>query len=174
MTNETVLRSYTPEGRLHMEWTGRRIMHNGSRIAVHSIPGTPVRHLTKDLQYPLSHHCVGIFDAAESFNTLVDFELDGSWIRTYLNVSRSTAVSPGQVDWVDLWIDIDIRPQRTELLDRAELDAAVTAGAANEEERRTILAVAARVIASPPRESRPHSLESLLSELAAQGLEQER
>ncbi|MFI7068859.1 DUF402 domain-containing protein [Micromonospora sediminicola] len=148
------LRALTHDGRPHLTWTARAVSTGLPWTVVRADKGTIVTHHTRKIEFALRHVTVGLFSTTDSFNILNDYDIDGNFVKSYINVASPLRCRRDILEWNDYHLDVLVDSNGgITLTDVDEFDAAVTSGAysASEEVRLRAVAEDIRVEATTGR-----------------------
>lgn len=106
-------------GKLHYEWTSTIIEQNANYVTAYSTPGRKLIHHTKDKEYHYDNYSFEFFPKNEWYTVCIDIEKSGS-IQYYCNICMPPVMEDGEVNFVDLDIDIVNRAGNWEVVDEDE------------------------------------------------------
>ncbi len=112
------------DGVLHYTLPAQLVEDNGQRIWLHTPTGAPLRHITRGIERPMPHAAEMLFWRDTGYNIYVNYTPDGALNYFYCNVSLPPRVTGTTLSFVDIDLDVAIRPDGTvSLLDADEFAA---------------------------------------------------
>ncbi|MEV4690548.1 DUF402 domain-containing protein [Micromonospora echinospora] len=137
------LRALTHDGRPHLSWAARAVSTGLPWTVVRCDVGTVVTHHTRKIEFALDQVSVGLFTTTDSFNIFNDYDVDGHFVKSYINVASPLRRRGHILEWNDYHLDVLVASDGgVTLADIDEFDAAVRSGAYSQSEEIRLRAVA--------------------------------
>lgn len=119
-------RKYGPGGasRLHYEFPVRAVSLKPDLWIVRGDWGRPLIHHTRGATYHIENHSLEFYWPGRPYTVSADCSRDGIVRRYYCNVNLPPAMGEGEVEWVDLDLDLLVNSDLTwRVLDEDEFEA---------------------------------------------------
>lgn len=112
------------DGTLHYTLPAHLVEDDGQRIWLHTPTGTPLHHVTRGFERPMRHASELLFWRGTGYNIYANYAPGGALDYFYCNVSLPPHIDGTTLTFVDIDLDVAIRPDGTvSLLDADEFAA---------------------------------------------------
>jgi protein associated with RNAse G/E len=115
--DEGLLLAWKYNQRPHWEVPFRWLHREADRILGEIPAGTPFRHHTRRLTFPVRYRTLLFFPLAQDWNAELAYDESGRLVEVYGNVAMPPGVGPRRMDWVDLDLDVIWEPGKEPFLD---------------------------------------------------------
>lgn len=98
------------DGRLHYTLPAHLVEDDGERLRLHTELGAPLVHVTRGFERPMRHASDAFFWRGRCYNVYADYTPTGELYEFYCNVSLPPVIAGRTVSFVDIDLDVSIRP----------------------------------------------------------------
>jgi len=104
-------------GDKHFSYPSQMISQDPEVITVYGPPGRRLLHPGRGLDMSMENMTIDFFFPGRYYNVFAGFNLDGSFRHYYCNLCLPPELDAGQLTWVDMDLDLVVRPDLTYVVD---------------------------------------------------------